>query len=311
MISVVVCTYNRAALLREMLGSFYAQDLYETPFELLVVDNASTDDTAEVVQGFAARPGFRPVYEAEQGLSAARNRGIREARGDIIAMLDDDVLVDAQWLRHLARSFAESGADVVGGRSYLVLRGDPPPWFGPDFRGYLSEVDHGPTRRDAGDGRYLFGLNIAFRRSAIEEAGGFDRGLGRRGAQLLCGEERRLCAAIAARGGRLIYEPDAVVGHIVLPERLEWDYFVRLCHGAGVSRAALDAPAGFGVRVLRLAETSAKWLLYAALSLPARLLGVQRYPWRALRCRRVRIEALWGGRWRALVQGADRTDVRQ
>jgi len=97
----------------------------------------------------------------------------------------------------------------------------------------------------------------------------------------------------------------------ILPERLQWDYFARLCHGAGISRAALDSPAGVTVRALRLAETSAKWLLYAGLLLPASLAGTNRYPWRALRCRLIRIQALWGRRWRALVQGADRADVGQ
>jgi len=262
--SVVVCTYNRARYLGPMLESFYAQPLDEISFELLVIDNRSTDETRAVADTFSARPGFRYLYESEQGLSHARNRGLAEAQGEFVAYLDDDVLLSPDWLRGLAQCFAETGADVVGGRSLLRFEQTPPPWFGPEFRKMLSEVDLGEVRRSAGDGRRLYGLNLAYRKSALESIGGFDTRYGRTGGQLLAGEDLRANAAIAAAGGTLFYEPDALVHHCIPPERCEWDYLLRLAVVGADTRLALDAEAPLGRRVLACAEAAFKFAAAAA-----------------------------------------------
>lgn len=302
MISVIVCTYNRAPVLRRMLASFYAQDCLDVPHELILVNNNSTDDTAAVAAEFADRPGFRYLVETEQGLSAARNSGMRASRGEIIACLDDDVLVSAGWLRQLAVCHAETGADVVGGRSALVIEAPPPPWFGPDFRRYLSEVDLGRARCDAGDGRRLFGLNVSFRRAVLERHGGFDPRLGRSGGELLCGEERVLIARVHAEGGRIVYEPDAWVGHIIGADRLNFAYFLRLCAGTAATYAREDAAASPMVRARRLVATLFKFAAYAAFLPLARLLGRDRYPYRALRCRFERMRVLLRLRCKAVFR---------
>lgn len=301
-ISVVVATYNRSTILKDMIRSFYAQTGLEVvSFELLVVDNNSSDATAEAVREFAGAPGFRYIFEARQGLSCARNRGVAEARGDIVSFLDDDVIVGEHLLTALQRSFEETGADAIGGRSYLVFDSPPPDWFGADFRRYLSEVDLGNVRCDAGSGVRLFGLNLSIKRAQILRHGGFDENLGRTGTLLLCGEERALLQKIYAGGGRNFYEPEAVVGHRVDAHRLNWDYFVRLSAGAGQTRAMLDAPAGIMTRCVRVAETAAKLALYTALLVPSALILPGRYLPRALYCRQRRIRALLGARARRLL----------
>jgi glycosyltransferase involved in cell wall biosynthesis len=300
MISVIVCTYNRAPVLRRMLASFYAQEDLDVPHELILVNNNATDETAAVAAEFADKAGFRYLVETEQGLSAARNCGIRAAQGDIIACLDDDVLVSAAWLRRLAACYRETNADVVGGRSALVIEAPPPPWFGPDFRRYLSEVDLGRKRCDAGDGRRLFGLNVSFRREVLERCGGFDPQLGRTGGQLFCGEERAVIARVHAEGGKIVYDPDAWVGHIIGPDRLRFEYFLRLCAGTAATYAREDAAAGPLERRKRLIATLLKYAVYAALLPPAWLLGRDRYPYRALRCRFERMRVLLRLRGKAL-----------
>ena len=115
-----------------------------------------------------------------------------------MAFLDDDVIVDEHWLVRLRECFEATNADVVGGRSYLLFEQEPPNWFGPFFRPFLSEVDHGPTRKVVPDGRGLFGLNLAFRRSALQAAAPFDEKLGRKGSGTLGGEETRIVTGIAA-----------------------------------------------------------------------------------------------------------------
>src|SRR5262245_46593013 len=145
MISVVVCTYNRCRTLDRMLGSFFAQDgIDPSDHELIVVDNNSSDETRATAIKYADRPGFRYVHEAEQGLSAARNRGIREAVGRVIAFLDDDVLVGSGWLKALEACYQETSATVVAGKAELLLDGTQPEWLGPFFRSLMSEVAFGP-----------------------------------------------------------------------------------------------------------------------------------------------------------------------
>jgi len=268
-ITVVVCTYNRSVILTRMLESFFAQTcLDRVAHELILVDNNSSDDTRSVVDGFARFPTLRYVFEPRQGLSGARNRGLAEARGDIVAFLDDDVIVDANWLAGLRACFDATGAHVVGGRSYLIFEADPPPWLGPHFRKYLSEVDLGPKRQICDSGHRLFGLNLAFRKAALLDAGGFDEALGRRGSNLLGGEEIATVSRILSAGGLVLYEPDAVVGHIIQADRLEWRYFRRVFLGAGRSTAMRDPSAGTWRRVWRIAD--ALWVLGWALAKTAR-----------------------------------------
>jgi glycosyltransferase involved in cell wall biosynthesis len=238
MISVVICTYNRSAMLERTLASFFQQTgLDAVEHEVLVVDNNSTDDTREVIEQFAARPTLRHLFEPRQGLSCARNRGVAEARGEIVAFLDDDVVVGPTWLVCLRRCFDETNADAVGGRSYLILDEQPPAWLGLVFRLFLSEVELGDERKYLPDGRRLFGLNLGFRKAVLDAHGPFDERLGRTGSRLLSAEETQVLKHVEDSGGIIVYEPDAVVGHLISPDRVTWPYFRKLALGQGTSAA--------------------------------------------------------------------------
>lgn len=253
MISVVICTYNRSDMLHRTLASFFQQTgLDAVEHEVLVVDNNSTDDTREVIERFAAQPTLRHVFEPRQGLSCARNRGVAESRGDIIAFLDDDVIVSPTWLFHLRRCFDETNADAVGGRSYLIFDDPPPAWLGQVFRLRLSEVELGDERKYLSDGRRLFGLNLAFRKAVLDAHGRFDERLGRTGSSLLSGEETKVLKHIEDRGGIMAYEPDAVVGHVIAADRCRWAYFRKMAVGQGTSAARLEPPRGLGGRFRRV-----------------------------------------------------------
>ena len=212
MISVVVCTYNRAHLLRRMLSAFVEQEgLTYSDYELLIIDNNSKDRTSYVAECFKMDGRMRYIFEGRQGLSIARNRGIAEARGEIVAFLDDDVIVSPQWLLRMRECFDTTEADVVGGKTYLVFDEPPPPWLGPAFRMMLSEVDLGATRRfvDEHEAGLLFGANLSFRKRSLLTIGGFDETLGRCGESLLGGEETAAVAAIIAARGKVVYDPHA------------------------------------------------------------------------------------------------------
>ena len=138
-------------------------------WELLVVDNNSTDDTKAVVEGFARSTplAVRYIFEGEQGLSMARNRGLAEARGDVIAFTDDDCIVDANWLREIEAHFSQPNAEVVGGRAELYDPGDKP---------VSIRTSRVPARFTAPEDTFslIMGCNMIFRRSVHEKIGAFD-----------------------------------------------------------------------------------------------------------------------------------------
>lgn len=221
LVSVVICTRDRAQLLAEALASVIACD--DDLFEIVVVDNApSSDETERFVTGLDD-PRVRYVREDVAGLATARNTGIREARGDLIAFTDDDVAVDAQWIRWLRRAFAS--APDVGCVSGLVpsgeLRNDVQRYF--DARVSWSKVLQRREFRLSDPpadlpmfpfcvGEYGTGANFAVRRSAIEAIGGFDPCLGV-GTRTRGGEDIDAFVRLIVAGSALVVEPAAIVWH--------------------------------------------------------------------------------------------------
>jgi len=250
-ITVAIQTYNRAATLTETLESLRELRCPQTAdYEILVVDNNSSDDTPEVIQKYRDRlaPRLRSVVEPHQGLSHARNRALREAQGQIVSFLDDDVIVDPDWLSAVAAAFEEHAATVVGGRSYLIFRSQRPAWLPRHYEFFLSRLDYGDhvivdTDND------LYGLNFSVRKDVALHVGGFNPSLGRCGpASLRSGEESDLLRKIRAGGGVAVYEPRAVVGHIVLPERLTIEWFLRRAFAAGVDTETMHLSDGQSTR---------------------------------------------------------------
>ncbi len=259
MFSIIVCTFNRVDTLKIMLESFFGQDgINEIAYELLVVDNNSRIETRAMADAFLANPRCHYVFEGRQGLSFARNRGVREAKGEILAFLDDDVIVDRNWLENLQRCYLQTEADAVGGRVYLSFESEPPSWLGIGFRTALSEVNLGNRRCLADAGTGLWGLNLSIRRSAFEAAGGFDERLGRCGLKLLANEDAALLQRIACQGKKIVYEPEVVVGHIIRQARLDWKYFAAQARGFGQSQALVDPPRPKGYQFLRVGKALAR-----------------------------------------------------
>ncbi len=246
-ITVAIQTYNRSATLAETLGSL--RDLRRpeaTEYEILVVDNNSTDDTPQVIQEYRhiLAPRLRSVFEPQQGLSHARNRALQEAKGQIVSFLDDDVIVDPDWLSTVAAAFKEHSATVVGGRSYLIFRAERPAWLPEHYEFYLSRLDYG-DQVIVGTDHDLYGLNFSVRKDVAVQVGGFNLSLGRCGpVSLHSGEESELLRKVRARGGVVVYEPRAIVGHIVLRERLTKKWFLRRAFAAGVDTEILHLSDG-------------------------------------------------------------------
>lgn len=208
MISVVICTYNRAASLRQTLDSLRQMSVpRELEWEVVVVDNNSTDDTRRVVEDFARRSSFpvRYVFELRQGLAAARNAGIANSRGEIIAFADDDMLLPPEWLSNIWQEFSlDSELGVLSSRVELADRRDLPLMIIPDT-----------TRRVIwsfleADG--YVGCCWALRRSLVDDVGAFDPVLGA-GARFRSAEDVDYVYRVSKKRWKMLYAPSVLSFH--------------------------------------------------------------------------------------------------
>jgi glycosyltransferase involved in cell wall biosynthesis len=232
-ITVILCTYNRCHTLEKALHSVAASELPgEVEWEVVVVDNNSGDETPEVVKAFRNRypSRFRYLLEREQGKSYALNTGVREARGEILAFMDDDVIVEPTWLRNLTRALQNPEWAGAGGRIVLEWPPSLPNWLVVD--GPLAR--HGFPGFDKGtEAKQLlgppFGTNMAFRKSMFVTHGGFRTDLGPSPNREIPrpSEDTEFGRRLIAAGERLWYEPSAVVFHPVPADRISKEDFLR------------------------------------------------------------------------------------
>lgn len=230
-ITVLLCTFNRGQRLSKALDSVAAQILPDfVNWEVVVVDNNSTDQTREIVETYCRRypERFRYIFESHQGLSRARNTGIRESRGEVIAFIDDDVIAEPLWLQNLTASLYDEKRAGAGGRIVPPLDFSPPEWF--TVGGKMDLVGAILPVFDLGNQagkmkRPPYGTNMAFRKSMFEKHGMFRTDLGRCGNSLVMGEDTEFGNRLMSAGESLQYEPSAVVEHPVPEERLSKKFF--------------------------------------------------------------------------------------
>jgi len=237
-ISVILCTFNRCQSLSMALDGLAAQAVPESiAWEVIVVDNNSTDQTRQVAERYCRSypDRFRYLFEPQQGKSNALNRGVREAGGDVLAFIDDDVTVESTWLRNLTAPFERSGWAGVGGRIAPPLDFSPPVWLpveGPyDLSGVLALFDKG--REGAELTEAPFGTNMAFRREIFDRHGLFRPDLGPCPGSEIRGEDTEFGRRVLKSGERLWYEPSAIVHHTVPENRLRKEYFLRFMYDHG------------------------------------------------------------------------------
>ncbi|MBQ7341715.1 MAG: glycosyltransferase [Alistipes sp.] len=240
-ISIIIATYNRARQLIGALESLVKQDLPTAEWECVVVDNNSQDDTQEMFARFVAEhPDFnlRIVREEQQGLSFARNRGIEESRGEIVAIIDDDEVVNKEFASAYLKLFDKcADATAAGGRVVPRYPSGRPSWLSHFTEMPIANpTDLGDKIRKFPKGKIPAGGNMAFRREILLKYGGFDTSLGRIGSKLTGGEESDLFERLAKDGVEFWYAPDAVIYHIIGEEKLTADYFKRLSNNTGVSQ---------------------------------------------------------------------------
>lgn len=235
-VSVVVSTYNRCDTLRQALESLLDQDCDKTRYEIVVVDNNSTDGTRQTIESFSRRSrGLRYVFEPRQGLSHARNCGIGTSVAPLIAFTDDDVHVSGDWVSTIAGVFADHpGVGCVGGKVLPTTAEPWPAWLTRTHWAPLALLDYGdsPFQVDGTRRLCLVGANIAFRREVFDKVGMFSPRVQAVGREVGT-EDHELLLRFWRTGGHGLYWPELTVMSDVAPERLRRTYHRRWHHRRG------------------------------------------------------------------------------
>ncbi len=270
-VTVVLCTYNRCKSLAKTLKSLAALELPDSvEWEVLVVDNNSKDQTQSVVEEYCRRypERFRYFFEMRQGLSNARNAGIRQARGEIVAFTDDDVIVEPTWLGRLVASLHDTRWAGSGGRILPEPGFSPPPWLAIDgprsLLGALCAYFNPGDSPGALD-RPPIGANMAFRKDVFEKYGGFREDLGPRPGSEIRSDDTEFGRRLMAGGERLYYVPSAIVFHEINEGRVRKEFFLSwwFAFGRGSVREVGRIPSRTEVlkTVARITLATPKWLL--------------------------------------------------
>ena len=246
-ISVVVCTYNRAALLAKALRSLFAQKTEPHSFEIVVIDNNSADETPQVVESLKAESPVTLRYfrESRQGNAYARNAGVDQSTGAIVAYMDDDVIADENWVAEMKSAFArDPDLSFVGGRVLPAWESDPPSWLTEAHWAPLALLDYGPEPRNIA-GQTPLGLltaNIGIRREVFAEVGGFLTSLQRVKGAIGSMEDHEFLMRMCRSGKRGMYLPELIMWAWIDPERLTKDYHRRWHTGHGHFYAVMNDP---------------------------------------------------------------------
>jgi glycosyltransferase involved in cell wall biosynthesis len=289
-ITVVICTRDRAASLARTLESLVdARAFYpEDDWELLVVDNGSTDDTAATVERYRDRLPLRRIFEAQAGLSNARNAGVREAKGKYILWTDDDVRVDRQWLAAYAAAFIARPHDAIfGGRTEPVFEAPLQQWFA-DSRDALESllaVRDEPDWVEIARLRVPYGLNYALR-GEEQRRNLYDPALGVAPGRRRGGEEVDVINRILRGGGTGSWVWNATVYHLIPPERQTLNYIDTFytSHGYDFPIGGASIRPWKRVSALLRAQSAAREAKRALRSLPTAE-SPEAVPWLILRAR--------------------------
>jgi glycosyltransferase involved in cell wall biosynthesis len=249
-LTIAIPTHNRAALVRETLASVCALAIPAgVDAGCVVIDNASTDDTAAIVDDFASGAALpmRRVFEPQPGSSFARNRAVDEAASDYIFFIDDDAVAERDWAAELLDDMRRRDLDAACGMVLPRWSSPPPQWLGPSLWVKLAvhdrrAIESAPTAFAERLDNY-FSANVGFKRSAFARFGKFREDLGVVGGNPISGEDTELFARILACGGAMGFVQRAIVHHLIPPERMTRAYLRRksFAFGMGTALAGLQS----------------------------------------------------------------------
>ena len=230
-ISAVICTYNRDQFIGDALHSLSLQSLSNDLFEIIIVNNNSTDNTENISLNFIKKHpelDCKYVIEPNQGLSFARNRGIKESEYEIITYIDDDAFAKPDFLEQIFNYFNEHpNIAGIGGKVIPRYEIEEPDWMNKWLYGFVTKVDHGDNIKKFIGNQYPAGCNMTYRKDLLEKVGGFNTKLKWRA------DDKYINFQIKKLNDKIIYLPQARVEHQIDASRTSEENFFKLSRKFG------------------------------------------------------------------------------
>jgi glycosyltransferase involved in cell wall biosynthesis len=268
-LSIVVCTYNRAPILAECLQSLVEQTASPDTYEVIIVDNNSTDSTREIAEGFVRRcSNFRVIPEPVQGLSHARNRGWSEARADWVAYIDDDAKASCNYVERMLHVISNYPFACFGGVYLPWYKYGRPRWFRDEYASNNGKLDRVGTLEDD----LASGGVIAFNKSTLARFGGFPSHIGMNGKTLSYGEENFIQIRIREAGLAIGFDPDLVVHHLVSRNKMHPCWFIRSYYARGRDSCLASGNRAAWGEIFRTVKTACYDLAYYTITCTPKLM---------------------------------------
>lgn len=288
-ISVVICTYNRAQYLTDALTSLHQQTLSKNAYEVIVVNNNSSDDTEQVCKRFiAAHQATRIIYlnEEQQGASFARNTGAAIAASGLLCFMDDDAVAEKDYLQRITHFFEENPtAGGLGGRIIPRYIPEEPNWMSHYVSSMVGNFNYAPTLSAFKPGKYPLESNMVVPKKLFDDIGGFNTAIpGVKGTLRIGGEGKDFFFRLQAKGYQIYYDPQIIVHHVVEVEKLTPAYLYRVASGYGRGERVRMLEKGGAAYFLKVMEYLFKLgasfilgVLYLLRGQPAKLWPVIRF----------------------------------
>lgn len=263
-LSIIICTYNREKYIKRCLNSFINQSLNKNLWELLIVNNNSTDNTDFLITDFISANteiNTKYIIEKKQGLSVARNTGIKNANGKYIIFIDDDAFVIDQYLENIYQYVSKYTDEIAfGGKIKPYLECKLPNWMSKYLSSLMSTIDLGNHVKLFKKKHYPIGANMGFSKSLIQKTGLFNEQLGRTGTSMLGGEEKDLFIRIRNHKIPIYYFPKMLVHHVIPEKRLQIPFIKNLGINIGISEKIRTKNKNSIAYIERLCLEIYKWI---------------------------------------------------
>ena len=264
-LSIIICTYNRDKYLYNCLKNIAENDFPFENYEIVLINNNSTDNTENECRKFQKdfpQTDFRYFVEKNQGLSFARNRGIDEAKGNVLVFLDDDAFVEKDYLKNLSENLKKHPDwSAFGGKITPKFEsGETPKWLSKWTYSWVSAIDLGKKTQEFLGEKYPIGANMGIKADILAKIGKFNTELGRSKNNLMGGEEKDIFNRIKNFGGKIYYFPDIEVLHVIPESRTTTDYIKRMGLGVGMSEKIRTLSISKTVYFKRLFAEAIKWV---------------------------------------------------
>jgi len=237
-LSIVICSYNRANYISDALNSLFAQTAGLNFFETIIVDNNSTDNTSDVFKNWRAshtNGSFTYLTETKQGASFARNTGAASAKGQWLCFMDDDAIANSNYVENIIKHI-ETKPDAIGFGGRIIPKYIPsePKWMSYYVSSLVGNFDYAPTACAFENGKYPIESNMIVKKAVYDSIGGFNTNLpGVVGTIRIGGEGKELFYKILALGHTIYYDPSICVQHVVEVKKLTPEYMYRVASGIG------------------------------------------------------------------------------